>query len=214
MISIKNIFIATIGAAYLGMGYVATTSPHPPPVTVFLGLAPLGAAALATAWNAKARMLLLPLCIACALAIAMNLDNLREHSAWLYFIQHAGAMTFLGITFGSTLGNSHAAALCSRIASFVVPEPLDADYLCYTWKVTLAWTLYFAISAIVSVLLFFFAPIKVWSIFANLLTPISLGVMFVGEYLIRLRLMPDGPRISVTATIQAYLEYSQRQNTQ
>ena len=46
------------------------------------------------------------------------------------------------------------------------------------------------------------------------LTPASLGAMFVLEYLIRLRLLPDGPRVSVTATIQAYREYSQRQNSQ
>lgn len=214
MISIRNILIAAAGALYLAIGYVATTAPHPPLFTVLLGLAPLCALALTTAWKSKTRLPLLLLCIAGTLAIAMNLGALRDHAAWIYFIQHAGAMTLLGITFGSTLGSSHASALCSRIASFIVVESLDADYLCYTWKVTLAWTIYFAISAALSVLLFFFAPIEAWSIFANLLTPLSLGAMFVVEYLIRLRLLPDGPRVSVTATIQAYREYSQRQNSQ
>lgn len=213
MLSIRNLLLALFGAAYLGIGYVATTMPHPPLVSVLIGLAPLGAATLVAAWKARARMLLLPLYAVCALTISMNLDQLRDHVAWLYFIQHAGAMTLLGLTFGSTLGNSHTGALCSRIASFIIPESLDADYLCYTWKVTLAWTIYFAASAVLSVLLFFFAPIEAWSAFANLLTPVSLVVMFAGEYLIRLRVLPDGPRLSVTATIQAYRKYAQRQNT-
>ena len=213
MLSIRNLLLALAGAIYLGIGHIVVTMSNPPLVTVLIGLAPLGAAALATAWNARARMLLMPLYAVCALVIAMNLDQLRDHAAWLYFIQHAGAMTLLGLTFGSTLGNSHAAALCSRIASFIIPESLDADYLYYTWKVTLAWTIYFAISAVFSGLLFFFAPIEAWSVFANLLTPILLVIMFVGEYLIRLRVLPDSPRLSVTAAIQAYREYAQRQNT-
>jgi uncharacterized membrane protein len=210
MISIRNILIAVVGAAYLVIGYVATTTAHPPLVTVLLSLAPLAVLALTTAWKSKARLPLLLLCIAGTLFIAMHLDQLRDHVAWVYFIQHAGTMTILGITFGSTLGSQHGEALCSRIASFIVPEPLDADYLHYTWKVTLGWTLYFAISAVLSVLLFFFAPIEAWSIFANLLTPLLLGTMFVAEYLIRQRLIPDGPRVNVAAIIQAYRAYLQR----
>lgn len=213
MISIKNIFFALAGLAYLGIGYIATTVPHPPLITVFLGLAPFSVAAIVTIWNANARLPLLLLCAACVGAIVMNIDTLRNHVAWLYFIQHAGTMALLCITFGSTLGSSHEAALCSRIAAVVVPEPLDKDYLFYTWKVTLAWTIYFAVSSATSILLFFLAPVEIWSVFANLLTPVSLGVMFVGEYLIRIRLMPDAPRVSVTATIHAYQKYSQQQNT-
>lgn len=213
MISVRNILAVAGGALYLGIGYAATTSSHPPAVTVLVGLAPFGAAAAVASWKSKARWPLLLLCAACMLAIAMNLDNLRNHVAWLYFIQHAGAMIFLGITFGSTLGRGHPAALCSRIAGFIIAEPLDADYLRYTWKVTLVWTIYFAASAAISILLFFLAPIEAWSVFANLLTPISLGAMFAVEYLVRLRLMPDAPRVSISATIQAYREFAQRQDT-
>lgn len=214
MISVKYIFLAMAGAVYLGMGYIATTAHHPPLITILLGIAPFIAVVLAVVWKTKARVLLLLLCIACTFVAIKNSESLRSHVAWIYFIQHAGAMTILGITFGSTLGNSHASALCSRIASFIVPEPLDADYLRYTWKVTLAWTIYFATSAALSVLLFFFAPIEAWSIFANLLTPVLLGAMFVVEYLVRLQLLPDGPHVSVTATIKSYRDYSQRQNSQ
>lgn len=213
VLSIRNLLLTLAGAVYLGIGYVATTMPHPPLVTVLIGLAPLGAAALVAAWKARARMLFVPLYVLCALAIAFNMDQLRNHAAWVYFIQHAGVMTLLAITFGSTLSNNHAGALCSRIASFIIPEPLDANYLYYTWKVTLAWTVYFAASAVLSVLLFFFAPIATWWAFANLLTPISLVIMFAAEYLIRRRVLPDGPRLSVTATIRAYREYAQRQHT-
>lgn len=202
--------IATAGSVYLGLGYFTAAAVRPPLVAIFLGIVPLGAVALVAAWHSRLRMLSLILCAACAIAVVLNLDNLRNHAAWLYFVQHAGAMILLGATFGSTLGCGHAGALCSRIASFVHSAPLDADYLHYTWKVTFAWTAFFVLSALVSVLLFFFGPIEAWSLFANLLTPALLGAMFAGEYLIRLRVMPDRAHFSIAATIHAYREYSRR----
>lgn len=199
-------------AVYLGLSYVTMSSDHPTLAEIFLGVAPLGAATLLAAWNSRIRGLLLLLWLACALTLFLNLENLRNHVAWLYFFQHAGAMTFLFIVFGSTLKNGHANALCSRIAGFVVREPLDADYLRYTWNVTFIWATFFALSALISAYLFFFWPIAVWSVFANLLTPILLGVMFAGEYFTRLRSLPGHTHFSVAETIHAYLEYSRHQN--
>jgi uncharacterized membrane protein len=210
MISKRNILLSMAGAVYLGVSYIATTMPHPPILILLIGLVPLGAAALATALKSRARALLVSLLLVFALFIGINLDALRDHVPWVYFIQHAGAMTLLGLTFGGTIGRNPAEALCSRIAEFIVPGPLDADYFRYTWKVTLAWTIYFTVSAVLSVVLFFFAPIKVWAVFATILTPIALGLMFVGEYLIRRRVMPEGAHLRIAVTIKAYRDFSQR----
>lgn len=209
----KFALIALTSVVYLGVSYVTMNSDHPPLAEIFLGVAPLGAATLLTAWNSRVRGLLLLLWSACALTLLLNLENLRNHIAWLYFFEHAGAMTFLFFVFGSTLKNGHADALCSRIAGFVVRDPLDADYLRYTWNVTFAWAIFFFLSALMSAYLFFFWPIEVWSVFANLLTPILLGIMFAGEYFIRLRLLPGHTHFSVVETIHAYLEYSRSQNS-
>ncbi len=217
MISARRVLhlalIAAAGALYLGMSHLAATSNHPPLITVLMSILPLSAVSIVSAWHSRTRYLSLILFAVCVLTFVLNLDYLRSHVAWLYFIQHAGAMLLLCITFGSTLVRGHSNALCSRIASFVVTEPLEADYLSYTWKVTLAWTIFFALSAMASVLLFFFGPIEAWSVFANLLTPILLGVMFAGEYLIRLRVMPNRTHFSISQTIDAYRKYSRGQSS-
>jgi len=210
--ALRLALIAAAGSIYLGLSYFAAASDRPPPAAVLLGLAPLVAIALVAAWHSRARTLALILCAACVLTVIVNLDSLRDHAAWLYFVQHAGAMTLLGISFGSSLGGSHAQALCSRVASCVHPTPLDAEYLRYTWKVTLAWTAFFVASALLSVLLFFFGPIEAWSFFANLLTPLLLGAMFAGEQLIRERLMPDRAHFGIAETIHAYREYARHQS--
>ena len=201
---------AAAAGVYLASGYFAAASTDPALLAVVIAIGPLCVGAVLAAWNSSARMLALLSCAAGAVVIASEYEQLRNHIAWLFFLQHAGTMALLGVVFGSTLGRDHQRALCSRIASFLLRTTLDAAYLHYTWKVTLAWTVFFASCGVLSVLLFFFGPLDLWSAFANLLTPILLAGMFAGEYLIRLRVMPDRAHFSIVQTIQAYREFERR----
>jgi uncharacterized membrane protein len=216
VISIKPIlqvlFVATVGTIYISLCYFSAISDHHPIFAVLLGILPIAVACFAAAWHFRSRNLSLLFVASCALIILLNFEYLQAHVAWLYFIQHVGAMSVLGVTFGRTLGQTHGDALCSSMARVMNHKPLDEGYLRYTWNVTLAWTIFFAISALVSVLLFFFGPIEIWSFFANVLTPILVVVMFAGEYLIRLRVLTDRPHFSISETIFAYREFSRRQN--
>lgn len=202
--------IAVLGAAYLVFSHLLTISEHPSLMMLALGVTPLTIMALLAAWHSRMRWLALGLLAALALTVLLYLDDLRNHVNWLYFMQHAGAMSLLAITFGSTLGRGDAEALCSRVTRLMLPEPVDPAYMRYTWKVTVAWTVYFVTSGVLSVGLFFWGPIAVWSCFANLLTPVFVGLMFVIEYLVRVRVLPDRAHFSIAQTIQAYRSYEQR----
>jgi uncharacterized membrane protein len=207
--TLRYTLVAAACVVYLALGYVAAAWEHPPLLSTIVALAPMLAAVVAVAWNSRARVAMVSLCVAALIALALDFELLREHVAWIYFIQHAGTMAALGVMFGRTLRNAES-ALCSRIACSVLASPPDAVYLGYTWKVTLAWTVYFFASAVLSTLLFFLGPLDLWSLFAVVLTPVLIGAMFVGEYLVRLRALPDRPHFSVRDTIQAYRDYSRR----
>lgn len=195
------------GAIYLGLGYIAAASDHPPLVALLVGLFPLVILALTAAWHSKVRWAAVPLCVAVCGWMVVNLQQLREHAALFYFVQHVGAMGLLGLTFGSTLWGGHDKALCSRIAAMVMPEALEPDYLRYTWQVTLAWTLFFVSCGAVSAALFFFGALDTWALFANVASPILVGALFVAEYLVRGRVLPNRPHMSIAATIQAYQKF-------
>jgi uncharacterized membrane protein len=201
---------ATAAGVYFASGYFAAASREPALLAVVIAIGPLCLGALLAAWNSSARIVALVFCAAGAAGITLEYEELRHHVAWLFFLQHAGTMAFLGIVFGSTLGRDHQEALCSRIATFLLRTTLDAAYLHYTWKVTLAWTVFFATCGVLSVLLFFFGPLDIWAAFANLLTPLLLAGMFAGEYMIRLRVMPDRAHFSIVQTIRAYREFERR----
>ncbi len=197
------------GAIYLALGYLASSSTHPPLLAVLVTAIPVVAGFIAASWRTPLRIPAIVLCLVVLIVLAQRVDFLLSHAAWLYFFQHIGAMTALGIMFGSTL-RSHEAALCSRIARFAIAAPLDAHYFRYTWRVTLVWTIYFVVSAIISIGLFFFSSLEAWSLFAAILTPISLPIMFGGEYLIRLRALPNRPHFSIAQTIESYQKYVNR----
>jgi uncharacterized membrane protein len=199
--------IAVVGAAYLTFSHLLTIDEHPNLLMLAAGVAPLTIMAVLAAWHSKMRWWALPALAVLALLIALYLEDLRNHVNWLYFMQHVGAMSLLAITFGATLGRGDEDALCSQVTRMLLPTPADPAYMHYTWKVTLVWTTYFILSAVLSVGLFFFGPLAVWSFFANLLTPVTVGLMFVIEYLVRVRVLPDREHYSIAQIVQAYRSY-------
>jgi uncharacterized membrane protein len=204
--TVQRIAALACGGAYLVASYFAAGAAAPSLLGTLLGILPFAAVTLALAWRSRVRNVALGLYLACLALVVGCFDFLRVHAAWLYFLQDAGVMVALGVVFGATLWAGDERALCSRIAMVLQGRNASPELLRYTWKVTLAWTIFFFLYAFVSALLFAFAPIKSWSAFANLGAAPLLGVMFLGEYWIRLRAVPDHAQVSVQAIIDAYLD--------
>lgn len=198
-----------VGAAYLAFSYFVAASADPPPLAVLVGLLPMAALLLGLALQTLPRSLALLAMAGLCAVFALSLGWLSRHVAWLYLMQHAGAMAALGMMFGTTLGKGDDKALCSQIAAFVTPEALDGPYLRYTRQVTAAWTAFFLVCGLTSLALFAWAPVTWWSLFANVLTPVLTGAMFVVEYLVRIRLLPNRPHMSIAATVMAYQRFRQ-----
>ena len=86
----------------------------------------------------------------------------------------------------------------------MVRGPLQPPVARYTRQVTVAWTIFFAAMVVTSSLLFFLAPIQVWSAFANLLSMPLVAAMFIAEYAVRKRVLPDLPRTHILESLRAY----------
>jgi hypothetical protein len=114
-------------------------------------------------------------------------------------ITHWGIYASLIIGFALTLrpGNDPLITAMARR----MHGPLSAEMLAYTRKVTIAWTLFFAVQLAISVGLFCGAPLIWWSFFVNILDIPLVALMFAGEYAIRLRVLDDPPRHSFKAIV-------------
>jgi uncharacterized membrane protein len=83
---------------------------------------------------------------------------------------------------------------------------LSAEMFSYTRKVTIAWTLFFAVQLSISIGLFCFTPLVDWSFFVNILDIPLVVLMFAAEYAVRLRCLENPPRHSLAAMISMVTE--------
>jgi uncharacterized membrane protein len=194
------VLLASI-AYVLGMHWLMTRAGGSPWNVVGV-LTPMLLAIAVGAWRSGQRLLgaiaalvVVGLCVQAAMGVAVS-------AAMLYLAQHAGIHLFLAVGFGSTLRAGHTPLITTLAAR--VHRELTPAMVVYTRNVTLAWVLYFVAMAGISLLLFAFAPFDTWALFANLLTPCSLVLMFGGEHLLRYRLHPEFERTSIADAIRSY----------
>ena len=98
-------------------------------------------------------------------------------------LPHAIAYSALLFGFAYTLLPGHEAIL-TRVVN-AVRGPLPPKLIIHTRRVTFAWCCFFAAQVVMSVALYLFAPLEVWSFFINVLNLPLVVLMFIVEGLYR-----------------------------
>tara|TARA_R110002049_G_scaffold70552_1_gene182268 strand:+ start:115 stop:789 length:675 start_codon:yes stop_codon:yes gene_type:complete len=197
--------IAAGAISYPFLAHYSTTQnamTETPWLGVGVSLAPSLAILLFMTWNSSRKPVMLLLCAVIGMLLWGFWGTLERNFSWAYFIQHAGTNLMLAAMFGVTLMRDRQ-ALCSRFAEAVHGE-LTPELVRYTRQLTLAWVLFFIIISLISSLLFAFAPIRIWSIFANFLTFPLVILMFVIEFMVRLHKLPNLERHNILDGILAF----------
>lgn len=119
----------------------------------------------------------------------------------LYVLQHAGINALLCGWFGSTLRGDRL-SLIGQFAQRV--HPLSPAMRLYTAQVTRVWTLYFGSMVVASIAVYASLSFAAWSVLANLLTPLLVAGLFVGEHLMRYRLHPEFERTRLIDAVRAF----------
>jgi uncharacterized membrane protein len=194
--------VLALGAAYSVLAYRASVAATPDLTGALVAILPLVGLALAMAWRSAHRIAMVAACLAACLALFALRDWMVAHYNWVFLLQHAGIYALLCAGFGRTL-QAGKTPLISSLAR-TVHGTLSPALVSYTRSVTWAWALYFAGITAASLLLFWLAPIALWSAFANLLSPILLVLMFAGEYAVRCYVLPAADRVGPLESIRAY----------
>jgi uncharacterized membrane protein len=125
----------------------------------------------------------------------------------LYFVQHVGTNALLAWVFGQSLlpGSTPLIVTFARVVHPDLPIEMEA----YARKVTAAWTLFFIATCALSAMLFWWAPLALWSTFAVLLQWPSVAAFFVGEYALRRYLFRGFAHASLRQGFDAYQAHQQ-----
>jgi uncharacterized membrane protein len=175
-------------------------------IGVVVAITPIVLTLFALAFNAKRRFLMLSLLLLASPLLWLAWTYFKQHYDWIYWLVHESLQFVLFITFARTL-KSNQQPLCTQFAQ-MVHGSLSPALIRYTRKVTVAWVLFFATVIIISSWLFFFYPIEIWSIFSNFVYLPLVAMMFIIEYLVRLRSLPKKDRTNMMDAIHAFMDKS------
>jgi uncharacterized membrane protein len=174
-----------------------------------LAAAPLVLAAWFAAGRAPHPLLTTAVLAALISALLLHFwQQIERNFPLMYLLQQLGAYLLLAVAFGRSLMPGQT-ALCTRWAD-LMHGPLPPAVQRYSRNVTIAWTAFFVGCGLIDLLLFMFAPLPVWSLFANFASPTLALLLFLGEYALRYLVLPPRHRVSIPAMVRAYLHAGQR----
>ncbi len=194
--------IAIAIAGYALLAHYTNTMSKDGNLGTLAALAPLAFFAFLMAWNSSMRFLMLPaLAISCLIAYS-QWHAIASHFGLINWLQDMGMQLALFFAFGRTLAGGQK-PLCVRFAE-ATHAPLTRQHETYARNATIAWTAFFGFMAMVSALLYFLAPLSVWSVFANFLTLPLIALMFLVEHRVRKSMLPDAQDARILDELRAF----------
>lgn len=194
--------------AYAGLSHYSNTMAKTHNLGVGLALGPLLAVGLVLVWRWTPRWVALLTTATVAVLLRLYWPLLERNFTWVYLLQEAGFYSLLAASFGQSLLGDRV-ALCTQLAD-KIHGPLSPQELLYTRRVTAAWALFFVCITVVTVGLFAFAPLRTWSLFANFCTLPLISLMFVAEYAVRRKVLPQVRRPGILAAVRVYFASSRQ----
>lgn len=200
--------IAALVIGYSVLAHYTNESASNPNLGALVAIAPVVLIALILAWRSSRRIVMLGVLVLACAALWFGWSTLEHHFGLVYWLQYMAMQLILFMTFARTLVAGRQ-PLCTRFAE-AVHAPLTPQHENYARQVTVAWTLFFAVMALISTLLFFLAPLTVWSVFSNFLTLPLVALMFIAEYWVRRWLLPDTQNMRILDAVRAFRNHSAR----
>jgi uncharacterized membrane protein len=188
--------------AYSLLSHYSNLNPQARDLAVALALAPMLTLGVVLLWRWNGGPVAVAGAGVAALLLRTSWPTLLENFSIVYLAQQAGFYSMMAFTFARTLRKDRV-PLCTQFADRV-HGPLSPLELRYTRCVTTAWAVFFLANLAATFVLFEFAPLRVWSLFANFISLPLILLMFAAEYAVRLRVLPKVQRNGLIATLRVY----------
>jgi len=188
--------------AYSVLSHYSNSNPQARDLSAALALGPMLMIGVVLIWRLSGAPLAVLAAATAAFLLQRYWPQLTRNFSIVYLIEQCGFYAIMSLTFGRSLLKGRI-PLCTQLAD-KVHGPLSALELRYTRNVTIAWVIFFLLNMAVTVLLFEFAPLRTWSLFVNFFSLPLILLMFVAEYAVRRRALPQLQRSGLIATLRVY----------
>jgi uncharacterized membrane protein len=199
--------VVVLSVSFALLAHAALVDGIPPTAGAVLSLVP---AALLAWWlviRTQHRIVAAVALAALAAGLWLGWPHLERHFPDVLFIQHAGINLVLGTVFGRTLfgGREPLVTTFARLVHGTLPPEVER----YSRRVTVAWTLFFAVLFAASCALYLAKQQAAWSFLATIASPVLIATMFVAEYFVRHRVLPHWERVGILGGIRAFARHFQ-----
>ncbi len=188
--------------AYSVLSHYSNSNPQARDLGAGLALAPMLTLGFVLLWRWRGALIALAAAAAAVFLLYHYWPLFTQNFSVVYLIQQCGFYGIMAFSFGRSLLGGRV-PLCTQFAD-KLHGPLSALELRYTRSVTVAWVIFFLLNMAVSCVLFEFAPLRVWSLFVNFFSLPLILLMFVAEYAVRRRVLPQVQRNGLIATLRVY----------
>lgn len=204
---LQVVVVVALSVSFALLAHAALVDGIPPTAGAALSLVP---AALLAWWlvsRTQHRIVAAVALSALAAGLWLGWPQLERHFPDVLFIQHAAINLALGIVFGRTLfgGREPLVTTFARLVHGSLPPEVER----YSRRVTLAWTIFFATLLAASCALYLAKQQAAWSFLATIASPVLIATMFVAEYFVRHRVLPDWERVGILGGIRAFTRHFQ-----
>ncbi len=198
--------IMAFAVTYAGLSHYSNSFAKTHDLAVALAVGPVLTVGFFLIWRCTRLWAALLAAVAAALLLHHTWPLLEKNFQVVYLLQEGGFYSLMAASFAQSLLAGRE-ALCTQLADRV-HGPLTPREVHYTRRVTAAWAVFFVLIAAATSGLFLFAPLPVWSLFANFCVPALIGLMFAGEYAVRRRSLPQVPRRGILSAVRVYFASS------
>ena len=200
---LRFVAVCTLGAAYVAVSQWLMTRAVASDWNAVVIVGPMLVVAALLAWQRRLRIVAALFALAAAGLLMSAALGKNWAPTTLYVAQHVAIHGLLALGFALTLqrGRTPMIVLLARQIHALTPA-MEA----YCRKLTGVWVGYFLAMAAASILIYATLPFAVWATFANLVTPVAVAAVFIGEYLIRYRLHPEFERATLAQAVRAYTQ--------
>jgi uncharacterized membrane protein len=192
--------------AYATLSHYSNSMAKTHDLGVGLAVGPVLCVGLLLLWRWTHWAVALLAAVAGAALLGQYWPVLERSFPWVYLIQECGFYSLMAASFGQSLLDDRV-ALCTQLAD-KIHGPLSTQEVIYTRRVTVAWALFFILMFVITVGLFLFAPLQIWSLFANFCVLPLIGLMFIAEYAVRKHALPQVRRRGILEAVRVYFASS------
>jgi uncharacterized membrane protein len=186
--------LAVVAAFIIGyalLSHYSNTAPDAKGLGAVLTIAPILLIGAAMLWRWTHPLLAFSVSALVGVLLFYYWPLLTKYYEWADVGQQCGVYALVSLSFGRSLLGGRV-PICTQLTA-KLHGPLTPAEITYTRWATLAWTLMYGLLAVFILILFFVAPLRLWSLFVNFVAFGLIALMFIADHAIRRCVLPRRP---------------------